>query len=82
MPVLKNSVTAGTVITPDNITYRRVLKTTRSNRFYNFLVSDTANASKAVKRFVDQKMESSISKVEALQYFFDIFNYNQYFTLI
>ncbi|MBQ3375504.1 MAG: InlB B-repeat-containing protein [Erysipelotrichaceae bacterium] len=55
-----------------------VLNTTRANRFYNFLVSDTANASKAVKRFVDQKMDSGMSKVEALQYFFDIFNYNQH----
>ena len=55
-----------------------VLNTTRANRFYNFLGSDTANASKAVKRFVDQKMESGMSKVEALQYFLDIFNYNQH----
>ena len=55
-----------------------VLNTTRANRFYNFLVSDTVNASKAVKRFVDQKMEAGMSKVEALQYFFDIFNYNQH----
>ncbi len=55
-----------------------VLNTTRANRFYNFLVSDTANASMAVKRFVDQKIDEGMSKVEALQYFFDIFNYNQY----
>ena len=76
--VLKKTVNAGTVITPYNLTDRRVLNTTRANRFYNHLVSDTANASKAVKRFVDQKMESGMSKVEALQYFFDIFNYNQH----
>ena len=31
VPVLKNSVTAGTVITPENITERRILKTTNKN---------------------------------------------------
>jgi len=51
---------------------------TRANRFYNFLLSDTANASKATKRFMDQKIEEGMSKAEALQYFFDIFNYKQH----
>ena len=50
----------------------------RANRFYNFLLSDTANASKATKRFTDQKIEEGMSKAEALQYFFDIFNYRQH----
>jgi len=51
---------------------------TRANRFYNFLLSDTANASKATKRFMDQKIDEGMSKAEALQYFFDIFNYKQH----
>lgn len=51
---------------------------TRANRFYNFLLADTVNASKATKRFMDQKIEEGMSKAEALQYFFDIFNYKQH----
>jgi len=51
---------------------------TRANRFYNFLLADTANASKATKRFMDQKIAEGMSKAEALQYFFDIFNYKQH----
>lgn len=53
-----------------------VRNTTRANQFHNFPFSDTANCLKAVKRFVDQEMEDGMRKVEALQYFFDIFNYN------
>ena len=54
------------------------LNATRAIRFYSFLLSDSANASRATKRFIDQKIGQGMSKQEALQYFFDIFNYNQH----